>query len=48
MKKKYFSPELDIFKLKFSEVLAITPSEYNPDPQDPTRDGTDDPSAGDL
>lgn len=48
MKKKYFSPELDVFKLKFSEVLTIAPSEYSPDPQNPTRDGTDDPVAGDL
>lgn len=47
MKKEYFSPELDIFKMRFSDVLTITPSTYDPEPQDPTRDGTDDPG-GDL
>lgn len=48
MKKEYFSPEFDIFKLKFSSVLStITPSTYNPDPQDPRRDGDDNPG-GDL
>ena len=26
MKKKYDSPELDIFKLQFDSVLTITPS----------------------
>ena len=49
MKKKYDSPELDIFKLQFDSVLTITPStKYNPDPQDPGRDGVDTPLGEDL
>lgn len=48
MKKKYDSPEWDIFKLQFDSVLTITPSNYNPDPQDPGRDGEDRPPNGDL
>lgn len=47
MKKKYNSPELDIFKLQFDSVLTITPS-YTPDPQDPRRDGADTPLGEDL
>ena len=48
MKKKYDSPELDIFKLQFDSVLTITPSTYNPNPQDPGRDGDDNPPVDDL
>ena len=49
MKKKYDSPELDIFKLQFDSVLTITPStKYNPDPQVPGRDGDDNPPVDDL
>ena len=50
MKKKYDSPELDIFKLQFDSVLTITPSNsnYTPDPQDPGRDGVDTPLGEDL
>lgn len=48
MKKKYFSPELDSVKLNFSSVLTITPSTYDPDPQNPERSGIDDPGEGDL
>lgn len=48
MKKKYDSPELDIFKLQFDSVLTITPSNYTPDPQDPERDGADTPLSEDL
>ena len=48
MKKKYDSPELDIFKLQFDSVLTITPSNYTPDPQDPGRDGVDTPPGDDL
>ena len=48
MKKKYDSPELDIFKLQFDSVLTITPSNYTPDPQDPRRDGDDNPPVDDL
>ena len=48
MKKKYDSPELDIFKLQCDSVLTITPSKYNPDPQGPGRDGVDTPLGEDL
>ena len=48
MKKKYDSPELDIFMLQFDSVLTITPSNYNPDPQVPGRDGEDNPPGEDL
>ncbi len=48
MKKEYCSPELDIFKMSFSSVLTITPSTYEPDPQNPERSGIDDPGEGDL
>lgn len=45
MKKEYFSPELDLVKILMTPVLG--PSTYEPDPQDPTRDGDDNPG-GDL
>ena len=46
MKKEYFSPELDLIKIMVAPVLG--PSTYDePDPQDPTRDGDDNPG-GDL
>ena len=49
MKKEYDSPELDVKKMKFSSVLTITPSTYDPDPQDPGRSGVDDAGdSGDL
>lgn len=48
MKKKYNSPELDVLRLQFNSVLTITPSKYNPDPQDPERDGADTPLGEDL
>lgn len=46
MKKKYISPEMDYFIIKLSPVLA--PSTYDPDPQNPIRDGDDNPESGDL
>lgn len=46
MKKIYFSPELDVIKITMGPIL-LTPSEYTPDPQVPTRAGDDDP-IGDL
>ena len=46
MKKEYFSPELDVIKIMMDTVM-VSPSLYNPDPQDPSRDGTDEPG-GDL
>lgn len=46
MKKTYFSPELDYIKISMSPVLS--PSTYSPDPQNPIREGDDDPEAGDL
>lgn len=46
MKKHYFSPELDFIKITMSPVLS--PSTYDPDPQNPIRDGDDNPESGDL
>ena|GEM_PF-3816969 len=46
MKKEYVSPEFEIYSILMSNVLAA--STYDPDPQDPTRDGTDDPEVSDL
>lgn len=46
MKKKYISPEMDLLKIQMSPVLA--PSTYTPDPQDPIRDGDDNPENSDL
>ncbi len=46
MKKKYVSPEMDYIKITVSPVLA--PSTYVPDPQNPIRDGDDNPESGDL
>lgn len=46
MKKKYISPDFEFLKIKMSDLLA--PSTYEPDPQDPGRDGEDNPGEGDL
>lgn len=45
MKKEYASPYIELVKISLSSVLA--PSTYDPDPQNPIRDGDDNP-VGDL
>lgn len=46
MKKKYASPEWELFSFKLTEVLT-TASQYSADPEDPERTG-DDTGGGEL
>lgn len=39
MKKKYDSPEWELVYFKLNDIM--TASEYNPEYEDPTRDGDD-------
>lgn len=46
MKKEYESPELEFVLITLTDEL-LSPSQYNPDPEDPKRDG-DDRGSGEL
>lgn len=46
MKKNYITPEMDFIKITMSPIMS--PSTYDPDPQNPGRDGEDNPVDGDL
>lgn len=45
MKREYDSPEWELLSFKLNDVMAA--SNYDPEPEDPTRDG-DDSGSGEL